>query len=145
MLLFVFLDPCFSSYWELLFFLFDSFSTVRLYIEEDYIELCNENFSDDDLQLKLENPTKYYLENIDDAEIMNELKWEDPDLYLHILRLNFINKITDHEPIYRCPECRSNIITDEWGEEYCSNCGLVTRTHYQYVAGQSIVLPFGLK
>ena len=103
------------------------------------------NFIDDDLKLRLENPTQYYLEHIDDNQIMMELAMEDLDLYLHVLRLEFIHKMSNHEPISNCPECRSVIITDEWGEEYCSNCGLITRTYYDYVAGQHINLPFGLK
>ena len=118
-------------------------STI-VYQEEDYIELCNDKISDDD-QLKLENPTEYYLKNIKDPEIMDELRWEDPYFYDYILRLHFINEMQNHENIYRCPECRGNIITDDWGEEYCTNCGLVTRTHYPYTAGQPISLPYGIK
>ena len=107
--------------------------------------MCNENIRDDDAQLKLENPTKYYLKNIDDPEIMGELKWEDPYFYEYILRLHFIQKMQNHQNIYRCPECRGNIITDESGEEYCNDCGLITRTHYPYVAGQRIIVDYGLK
>ena len=103
------------------------------------------NFIDDNLKLLLENPTQYYLEHIDDDQIMMELAMEDLDLYLHVLRLDFIHKMTNHEPIYKCPECQSIIVTDEWGEEYCSKCGLVTRSYYDYVAGMSIKVPFGLK
>lgn len=105
-----------------------------------------ENFLDDDLQLRLENPTEYYLKNIEDHEIMAELRWEDPYFYDYILRLHFINEMQNHENIYRCPECRGNIITDiDSGEEYCTCCGLVTRTHYPYVAGQRVTLDYGLK
>ena len=104
-----------------------------------------ENYIDDDLQLLLENPTKYYLDHIDDIEIMMELARDDLDLYIHVTRLDFIRKMSNHEKIYHCPECHSNIIKDEWGEEYCETCGLVTRTHYNYTAGQKISLPFGLK
>lgn len=103
------------------------------------------NYIDDDLRLKLENPKKYYLDHITDEEIMVELIMDDPYLYQHIMRLDFINKIRNHDKIYQCPECRSNIITDEWGEEYCETCGLITRTHYNYTAGHRITLPFGLK
>lgn len=106
--------------------------------------MCDENFSDD-LQLKLENPTKYYLQNINDIEIMDALKWEDPYLYEDVIRLHFIQEMMNHDNINMCPQCRDNIITDEWGEEYCECCGLVTRTHYPYVAGQRIVLDYGLK
>ena len=107
--------------------------------------MCTENISDDDLQLKLENPTKYYLKHYDDEEIMAQLLWDDPELYHHIQRLHYIHEISNHERIFSCPECRTNIITDEKGEEFCVNDGLVTRTHYDYVAGQKIYLPFGLK
>ena len=107
--------------------------------------MYNDKISDDDHQLKLENPTKYYLKHFDDKEIMDELKWEDPYFYYYILRLHFTNEIKNHENIYRCPECRGNIITDDQGEEYCTDCGLVTRTQYSYTAGQPILLPYGLK
>lgn len=101
------------------------------------------NNSDD--RLKLEDPITYYLEHIDDYEIMGELRWEDPELYTLIFRLNYIKSLANKEPIYRCPICRGNIITDTWGEEYCSVCGLVTRTSYPYVAGQKIHLDYGVK
>ena len=104
-----------------------------------------ENYIDDDLQQRLVNPIKYYLNHIDDKEIMIELARDDPYLYQHVKRLDFIDKIGSHEKLYQCPECRSSIITDEWGEEYCETCGLVTRSHYNYVAGQKINLPYGLK
>ena len=117
-----------------------------VYQEEDYIELCNEKISDENLQLKLEDPIEYYLKNIEDPEIMAELRWEDPYFYDYLLRLHFINEMQNHENIYRCPECRGNIITDiDSGEEYCTCCGLVTRTHYPYVAGQRLMLDYGLK
>lgn len=106
--------------------------------------MCNEKNNSDD-QLKLEDPITYYLENIDDEEIMNQLRWDDPELYNQILRLNYLQSLTNKEPIYQCPICRGNIITDNWGEEYCSVCGLVTRTQYPYVAGQKIHLDYGLK
>ena len=103
------------------------------------------NYIDDALLLRLENPTQYYLNHIDDEKIMHELLEDDPYLYMHILRLNFINQMSNHDPIYRCPECRSNIVTDESGEEYCESCGLITRTSYDYVAGQKVSLPYGRK
>ena len=107
--------------------------------------MCNEKISDEDLQLKLENPTKYYLKNINNTEIMEALRWEDPDFYDTILRLHYIQQMQNRENIYQCPECRGNIITDDWGEEYCTDCGLVTRTPYPYTAGHRISLPYGLK
>ena len=103
------------------------------------------NYIDDNLKLRLENPTKYYLNHIHDEEIMIELIREDPYLFQHVIRLDFINKISNHDNIHQCPECRGSIIKDESGEEYCETCGLVTRTHIAYVAGQRISLPFGLK
>lgn len=109
--------------------------------------MCNEKNSDDN-QLKNINPVSYYLKNFNNPEIQEELKelsWSDPYLYEHIIRLNYINQISNHQNIHQCPECENNIITNEWGEEYCETCGLVTRTNYNYVAGQKINLPFGLK
>ena len=93
----------------------------------------------------MEDPIKYYLENIDDSEIMNELRWEDPYLYIQILRLHYIDSLQNKENIYQCPICRGEIITDNLGEEYCCVCGLVTRTPYPYVAGQKIHVDYGLK
>lgn len=45
-----------------------------------------------------------------------------------------------------CPECESKtIIENDWGEEYCSKCGLVVRTSFDYVGGLKINLPYGKK
>lgn len=82
-----------------------------------------ENFVDDALQLRLENPIKYYLDYIDDEEIMIELIQDDPYLYQHIRRLNFINKMINHENMHQCPECRSNIINDEWERNIVKHVG----------------------
>lgn len=107
--------------------------------------MCEKITSIDD-DLKVENPILYYLKNIDDPEIMEELRWEDPGFYEYILRLNYIQSLTNKEPIYKCPLCNHSIITDiDSGEEYCSVCGLVTRTHYPYVAGQRLHLDYGVK
>ena len=76
---------------------------------------------------------------------MGDLKWEDRELYNQILRLHYIDNLQNKENIYRCPICGKDIITDNMGEEYCSSCGLVTRTQYPYVAGQKIHLDYGLK
>lgn len=105
--------------------------------------MCTNQISDD--KLKIENPLQYYLDNINDNDIMTELAWEDPELYQHVQRIYFIHKMQNHEPIYKCPECRGEIITDEWGEEYCETCGQVTRTQFRYVAGHKIKLAYGLK
>lgn len=106
--------------------------------------MCNNQLSDDD-KLKMENPLQYYLEHIHDKKIMAELAWDDPEFFQHVHRIYFIQQIQNHEPIYKCPECRGKVITDEWGEEYCETCGLVTRTQFPYVAGHKIRLPYGLK
>lgn len=99
----------------------------------------------DDTKLQFENPLQYYLDHINDEEIMSELAWDDPEFYQHVKRIYFIQQMQNHENIHQCPECRGKIITDEWGEEYCENCGLVTRTQIRYVAGHKIRLPYGLK
>lgn len=70
---------------------------------------------------------------------------ENPYLFQRVRRLDFINQFRNHDKVYQCPECGGNIIKDESGEEYCETCGLVTRTHIPYVAGEMISLPFGLK
>lgn len=106
--------------------------------------MCDNRISDD-IKLKLESPIQYYLEHIDDEEIMAELAWDDPELYQQIQRLLFIQCMQPYENITQCPECRGEIITDEWGEEYCETCGLITRTQYPYVAGHKIRLPYGQK
>lgn len=104
-----------------------------------------ENYIDKNLQLQLLNPTKYYLNHIDDEEIMLELARDDPYLFQHVIRQDYIQKISSHERLYQCPECQSNIVQDEWGEQYCPNCGVVTRSHSRYVAGFKHELSYGLK
>ncbi len=106
--------------------------------------MCIEKNSDDE-NLKLENPIKYYLNIFHDKKIMNTLKWEDPYLYSIIERLHYINQLKNKDNTHICPECKGNITSDEDGEEFCTSCGLVTRTFYPYVAGQKITLPYGLK
>ena len=104
--------------------------------------MYNEKISDD---TNLNELIDYYLKNFNNPEIMDELKWKDPYLYLQITRLHFIKQLQDTTPTYKCPDCGDNIIHDEWGEEYCESCGLVTRTPYDYVAGFKITLPYGRK
>ena len=62
------------------------------------VELCGKITCDDD-NLKVENPILYYLKNIDDPEIMYELRWEDPYFYDYILRLHYTQSLTNKEPI----------------------------------------------
>lgn len=76
---------------------------------------------------------------------MKELKWSDHDLYLHVCRIHYIQKLKNKTRTSICPECESVILQDKWGEEYCMKCGLVTRATYDYVAGFKIDLPYGLK
>lgn len=99
----------------------------------------------DDSTLKLDNLIEYYLKNFDNPEIMSELEWDNPSLYRKICRIHYVHSIQCKDNLSKCPDCRSEIIQDEWGEEYCSECGLVTRSYYDYVAGQKVQFPYGLK
>ena len=92
-----------------------------------------------------ENPVTYYLNHIGNQKIMERLRWEDITLYKLVQRLHFLKSFQNTEPIYNCPECGDDICEDEWGEEYCPRCGLITRSHSTYVAGRKFKLPFGLK
>ena len=76
---------------------------------------------------------------------MERLRWEDIELYNLVQRLHFLKSFQNTEPIYNCPECGEDIREDEWGEEYCPQCGLITRSHSTYTAGRKFELPFGLK
>ena len=98
----------------------------------------------DDTELTFPDLIKYYLENYD-KEIIDTLRWEDPYLYETIVRLHYISQLKNKHNLHKCPECRGTISSDEQGEEFCTDCGLVTRTFYLYVAGQKITLPYGLK
>lgn len=109
------------------------------------IEICNGKINEDDPQLKLEHPLKYYLENIGNIKVMNELRQENLELYNKIQRISYIKSFQTREKLYLCPECHTSIVEDEWGEQYCPSCGLVTRSHYDYVAGLKFKLPYGLK
>ena len=92
-----------------------------------------------------ENPITYYLNHIGNQEIMNKLKWEDPLLYFRVQRISYILSFKSKEPLWKCPHCGEQITEDEWGEEYCPSCGLVTRSNYPYVAGIQFELPYGVK
>ena len=45
-----------------------------------------------------------------------------------------------------CPECGTRTITldQDKCEEYCTQCGYITRAATRYVAGNKIDLPYGL-
>ena len=54
-----------------------------------------------------------------------------------------INILDDPE---LCPECRTRtiILDEEKCEEYCTQCGTITRAASRYVAGKQIELAYGL-
>lgn len=54
-----------------------------------------------------------------------------------------INILDDPE---LCPECRTRtiILDEEKCEEYCTQCGTITRAASRYVAGKPIELAYGL-
>ena len=45
-----------------------------------------------------------------------------------------------------CPECgtRTIVLDNEKCEEYCTQCGYITRAASRYIAGEKICLPYGL-
>ena len=94
--------------------------------------------------LKEENPLKYYLEHIGNQEIMSELRWKNPEVYEKVRRISYVLSFMNTEPIYSCPECRSSLESDD-AEVFCSRCGLVVTASIQYVAGEKIFLPYGVK
>ena len=50
------------------------------------------------------------------------------------------------EQLQFCPECGTQLSEDlETGDDYCSHCGLITRSSSEYVAGSKFDLPYGLK
>ena len=58
-------------------------------------------------------------------------------------RISYIRKMHAKIPT-ECPECTTPLLVDD-ETIYCPGCGLVTQTSTQYVAGQQIVLPHGLR
>jgi transcription initiation factor TFIIIB Brf1 subunit/transcription initiation factor TFIIB len=44
-----------------------------------------------------------------------------------------------------CPECKSTKIINTQKEDYCSKCGLVLTTYYEYTAGIRVEYPLGFK
>lgn len=72
-------------------------------------------------------------------------KWLEPEKYLKLLRLNYIEKLKSHVPRTRCPECKTYTIVNDGWEEYCSNCGLVTMSAYPVTAGEIYQPPYGKK
>ncbi len=94
---------------------------------------------------KTENPIQYYLNHIGNQEIMEQLKWENRNLYDKVHRVDYILSFKSTEHLWKCPECDEEIVEDEWGEQYCPSCGLVTRSNYPYVAGIQLEFPYGIK
>ena len=101
--------------------------------------------SDEDEKLKNENPIAYYLKHINDKKIMEELRWQNRELYNKVHRIHYILSFKTNEPLRKCPDCGGKITSNEWGEEYCPKCGLITRNSYKYTAGIIYKLPYGLK
>ena len=118
-------------------------STVH-YIYRGRMNDVKSEISDDD-KLKNENPIAYYLKHINNKEIMKELRWNNVSLYRKVHRINYILSFKTKEPLRKCPTCGGKITNDEWGEEYCQRCGLVTRNNYPYLASLPYELPYGLK
>ena len=106
----------------------------------------NEKWLDDITGADLQKNFEYYLQNIDNQEIMDQLKWENPRLYDIVHRIDYILSFSNKQPIGKCPECGAEIIVDKDAcEEYCRECGLVTRNSYPYVASQKYDLPYGIR
>ena len=95
--------------------------------------------------LETEDKITYYLSNIDNEEVMEDLRWISPNLFLKIMRLSYINTFRNKEPISTCPECHEKTILLDDGEEYCEKCGLVTRNNYPYTAGFKHYLEYGVR
>ena len=45
----------------------------------------------------------------------------------------------------KCPECKSTKIINTQKEDYCSECGLVLTTYYEYTGGVRVEYPLGFK
>ena len=45
----------------------------------------------------------------------------------------------------KCPECKSTKIINTLKEDYCSKCGLVLTTYYEYTGGVRVEYPLGFK
>ena len=45
----------------------------------------------------------------------------------------------------KCPECNSTKIISTQKEDYCSECGLVLTTYYEYTGGVRVEYPLGFK
>lgn len=52
----------------------------------------------------------------------------------------------EEEDVEVCPECgtRTIVLDEDKCEEYCTQCGYITRAASCYVGGRKIVLPYGL-
>ena len=58
-------------------------------------------------------------------------------------RLQYIISLQAKTPT-KCPRCEQKLVIDD-EEIYCPNCGIITETSIQYVAGQKFHLPHGLR
>ena len=70
----------------------------------------------------------------------NNKKWLNPRRY-------YINSFLNHESLKYCPECGAEVeySSEDEDEAYCTHCGLITSASSQYVAGQKIYLPYGIR
>lgn len=58
----------------------------------------------------------------------------------------FEDEVEIVEQLHFCPECGTRLDNDlDKGDDYCPNCGLITRSSSEYTMGQKIRLPYGLK
>ena len=69
-----------------------------------------------------------------------EEKWVNPRGY-------FINSFLNHTSLKHCPECGGEVeySSEDEDEAYCTECGLITSASIQYVAGNKIDLPYGIR
>ena len=58
-------------------------------------------------------------------------------------RIHYLKSIQAHTP-KTCPFC-AHTLTNDNQQIYCPQCGLVCQDSTQYVAGEKICLPYGLK
>lgn len=58
-------------------------------------------------------------------------------------RIHYLKSIQAHTP-KTCPFC-AHTLTNDNQQTYCPQCGLVCQDSTQYVAGEKICLPYGLK
>ena len=79
------------------------------------------------------------------VEDMNEWWLKTLEEKQAVLRLKYLQSFVRSCSHY-CPECGGELESSEDEDEsYCTSCGLVTSASTQYVAGQKIDLPYGLR